>query len=1274
MKVLVKFSIGLLLLFVFFWACLAVYFSYIDRSKSTFENHLSRYFARTVTINELETTWQGLSPKVIVSGFRVHPNDQELEAPMAFESLEASLSLASIFRFWPEFTEFSVEKPSIEIVSINADQLSIGGINFSFDGGAGRLKPKTVVRWLLDQNATNWNDGQIVWQRQSGQRVVYKDISFNFKRDQQNRSIVAGFTGTDDAVAFKAQSNGNLLSENDWDASFEILDGEGQPLVTQDDFSLFVSNGKGELNLKRLAVEKIQDFIALSGLATKAIWLSQTEVTGYLHDMALEFSGSLFAVKDWQLHAQASEFGFKSPSTGPSVNNLSGTVSASINGGQFLFSTQNAVFKWQHWFDKPFEIKAASGDFTWRPESSGAVSVSLKDGQFDDGNSQIKNINVQSFIKSNSRNISSFAELFTVDSVSELGYDDGKLVKQNGNVSTVSLDVDASADFSMANVALFSRYLPKLKKLTLLRDWWRQAFSKGVLSNGKISFQGPVASDALSSGQAIFRLTSDFQGVAVDYGKPQIWPTVDRGNGSFKIENDLFTLNSNDAYIGGDRISDLSLRIQALFKKNLVLNVDGKVTKSLADTLDFIFKGPLIAKEQQLLNPPIKAQRGKVDLALKVKIPLTDLNNTTVQGSALIKNAVALLPNDVPIEFANNTVNFTENSVSAKQIGARFLGGQVIGDLVTVTKDQPPVLRINVQGTAQMRQLQPWIGGQVLTLVNGVANWQGSLLINNSDISLQANSDMRGITVTAPSPLSKPANDRAPLSLFMKFGERPELSMTYADALSVDMLANSPAGSLFDKTLIRVVNDNRQLKRLKRAEFDQGINIDVQRDDINLDQWLETVIELSSYTPSSQINASPRSGLVNGTQSNQNATGSEFVDAMRSIKVEASNPVLLGRQFGAIDMKLTSSDGANWVGQINGDNIDGSMDLKPQENIYDLNLSRLTLVDVVPVDDQLPGIDYGLESSSYPNLSLLVDDFVIGEKKLGQLKMSGQPEGDAWILNQFDMQRNGVVTRSTGRWLNDKDLGSLSSFDFETSVDEAETALDDFSFNGFIKKGNGAITGNINWIGAPHEFDFSRLNGDFDLLVKNGELVKVEPGGGKILGLLNFNAVARRLALDFSDVLAEGLVFDSMQFKGQLSNGKAIMQEAYILSPAVFVRMEGQVDIAKETIDMEIHLSPELGGNLALLSGLANPAAGALVFLTQRVFKEQIRDANFTSYRALGTWEDFEIESLSTANKVSLEPKVGVKVESELNSLTDIIETATPFKTSADNSTLKSEN
>jgi uncharacterized protein YhdP len=190
-------------------------------------------------------------------------------------------------------------------------------------------------------------------------------------------------------------------------------------------------------------------------------------------------------------------------------------------------------------------------------------------------------------------------------------------------------------------------------------------------------------------------------------------------------------------------------------------------------------------------------------------------------------------------------------------------------------------------------------------------------------------------------------------------------------------------------------------------------------------------------------------------------------------------------------------------------------------------------------------------------------------------------------------------------------------------------------FDGFVRKGKGSVTGELRWIGAPQEFDYSRLNGRFDASIREGELVKVEPGGGKLLGLLNFNAIARRLVFDFRDVFASGLQFDRMRYAGVLADGEVIFTDAFIFSPAVFVRMEGKLDLDKELVDMEVHIAPELGGNIALLSALANPTAGAVVFITQRLFKDEMRNSSFKSYRALGTWEDFEMLEIKNGEVVA---------------------------------------
>ena len=62
---------------------------------------------------------------------------------------------------------------------------------------------------------------------------------------------------------------------------------------------------------------------------------------------------------------------------------------------------------------------------------------------------------------------------------------------------------------------------------------------------------------------------------------------------------------------------------------------------------------------------------------------------------------------------------------------------------------------------------------------------------------------------------------------------------------------------------------------------------------------------------------------------------------------------------------------------------------------------------------------------------------------------------------------------------------------------------------------------------AGHRRDALRtLNGTLSVSLQDGQLRDIEPGAGRMLGLLSVTQLPRRLALDFSDVTDEGLAFN----------------------------------------------------------------------------------------------------------------------------------------------------
>jgi len=1194
-------------LYFLFWIVIGVYFSYAERNKDLLETTLGKVFKRDVQIEEIVTAWDGLSPLVQIRGFTV-VGDRPEQPALSFDLLSAEISPLSILRFWPQFTELTIQAPRLEIVSLGSQGLMMAGIvlNQSSQGG----DPQQLIQWLVNHENIAWVNGEVNWQRADGGIRHYKNLSFLYSRADQSRVIDAVVSTPKGGLRFHSESYGDLFSKNDWDANFQVMGNQEQQLLAPDDLSFVVNNGQGRLRIKTLDVERIRDFIQLTGLAEKAAWLFDAQLAGRLHDATFAFSGSLFDIVDWSLIASASDISFKSIGSAPSMNNLAGSVNISSTGGKFSFSTQDSVFQWNRWFDQQFPIDLAEGEFSWQIQESGNIDLALSNGRFEDKNARIFNFNAHLDLDKKSKGVTSLDELLALISITRQIKNSDSSSSQSAFKAPV---LNASAEYDFFKMEAFDEYLPNDKRVGLLKKWWANAYKSGESTGATITYTGELSAEAFFSGQAQLESSGDFANVHIDYGYLQDWPEVKKGRGRFSLKNDLFTLNPDEVWLEEDKVTQSKLQIFSLFNIERTLVLESELTTSLANVAEFLFAGPLIKPENKPEALPVTVTSGVVDSVSVITVPLSHTTKTTVVGKAKIADGRVVLPSSMPVDDISANISFTERSAQSNNIKASFLGGLTTARLETTQEALPPKLRMSASGSADMQALIPWTGEHLSTLFDGRAPWQGTVDLNGADIAVVANSTLKGVEVLAPAPLAKPADEVGQIEVAVSLGSLDKaqtLTLNYNDLLSA-VLETNPAKpdqsppSFFDKSMI-------SLGKTQASELAEGINFDAQVDSIDLDAWFDTVIDLAQYKP------------------NVPTDNTEFLDAMRTVRIKANDSMFLGRPLGEIDLSAVSVDGQYWIGAVRGSNANGTWQAQPRATLanYVFNFSDLNFAERIPQTAQVEPINYSLKPQEYPTIALKVDELKIGGRHFGTLTLSGSAQDEQWQLNDFELAHNGIRTSVSGAWTNNQERGSVSLFDYEVTVDEAEGALDDMDFDGFIKKGTGSMTGKINWLGAPHEFDYSRLGGDFYLRIRDGELVKVEPGTGKLLGLLNFNALARRLTFDFRDVFASGLKFDRMVYSGILADGEAIMREAYVLTPAVFVRLEGKVDLGKELVDMEIHIAPELAGNLTLLSALANPAAGAVVFLTQRIFKDEMRQASFRSYRALGTWQDFELVDL----------------------------------------------
>ena len=1232
MKILFKIFAFIALFYAAICVSFALYFSYAADHEELLESNLSRVFDRPVTIGKVTTKWNGFSPRIKIQDFEVAGELPDLPA-LSFKSLAAEISGLSLLQFWPKFTEFAIHQPSLEIVTLSTNQLQIAGIPLK-SGGAAGINPRRLISWMLNHESLVWHEGQIIWRRLDGETQRYHDISFVYQRTNLNRVVSATTQTPEGTLAFKAESNGEVLEADNWDASLVVLGNQGKRLLAPNDLTLLVENGTGQLTLKAMKVGQISDLLRLLGLGGGSNWLLDSKLKGRLHDVVFEFSGPLLELRDWSLQAYASEIEFNSVPPAPAMNNLSGQLHAASGSGAFQFSTSDALFDWPRWFDKPFNISKASGELRWAVEDSGKIKLSLHDVELADDALTIERLNANIDIDKVSRSVSSFGQLFKLESIADLSYEAGEIVKTADTTDTLRpLFLEASARFSMSDMSLVNRYLPNDKRLDKFRLWWENALLAGEVKNGLIRYNGELSKNAMYVGRASLLGTAEYSGMEIDYGYQRNWPKVVKGRGSAILQNDLLVFNPDEIWLEDDQILQPKLQISSLFKLDRYLELSGSIDTSLSNSIDFLFDGPLIKRRDNGRPLPVAGDLGDVHIDVEVGIPLGKIRDTKVKGGARITGGRLLLPPKVPISDLSADIQFTEISVESDNIKGQFLGHPLRASLQTTEAAQPPKLALKASGSLDMNALEPWLGEHLLSWMSGTTKWQGVVSIDGPEVSIEAQSNLSGVEVTAPTPLNKAADAKRALNLSMQLGslDKPQLlSVTAGQQMrasfesSASLIGTDSRGFL-QKSLISI---GERAVAVPKTKLKDGVHFLVKSKQLDLDQWLTALIDLA--------------GLQTKPQDPPNTV---FLDAMRTVTLEADDTSFLSRKFGDLSLSALSVDGSHWIGSLDGENLSGTLQATPRAEVsdYQFNLARFHLPEEKNAGSAPEPIDPTLSPSDYPSLSLTANSFRVGKKNLGKLVVSGKQNGEAWAVENFSLSDQGILTTAKGKWVNNAQRGTMSSFDFNTIIDEAGDVLDEMDFQGIIKRGQGTIKGNLNWIGAPHEFDYARLSGDFDLRITDGELVKVEPGGGKLLGLLNFNAIARRLTLDFRDIFASGLQFDRIRFAGILANGEAIMRDAFIFSPAVFVQMEGKIDLDNELIDMEMHMSPELGGNLTLLSALANPAAGAVVFLTQQIFKDEMRESSFQSYRALGSWRDFELEAidrngLSRAEKTQQSP------------------------------------
>ena len=155
--------------------------------------------------------------------------------------------------------------------------------------------------------------------------------------------------------------------------------------------------------------------------------------------------------------------------------------------------------------------------------------------------------------------------------------------------------------------------------------------------------------------------------------------------------------------------------------------------------------------------------------------------------------------------------------------------------------------------------------------------------------------------------------------------------------------------------------------------------------------------------------------------------------------------------------------------------------------------------------------------------------------------------------------------------------------------------LDGFGFGGQLARGKGQARLQAAWPGSPMGLKLAAIDGTLHFDARDGQLTEVEPGAGRVLGLLSIARLPQRLTLDFRDFFSKGFAFNTMKGDIALGGGQARSDNLRIDGPAMEIRIRGSADMRNETYDQTVDVFPKAGNLLTAVGAIAGGPVGAAI-------------------------------------------------------------------------------
>lgn len=767
--------------------------------------------------------------------------------------------------------------------------------------------------------------------------------------------------------------------------------------------------------------------------------------------------------------------------------------------------------------------------------------------------------------------------------------------------STPVLEIDAEGRDIEASA--IRKWLPA----GLLREkalaWLDDAFVRGRVPHATLVYRGPVKGFPFRHGEGTFLVSGRVEGLVFDYQRG--WMPAEQVAGDFEFRNAGMSVRAATGTVAGLEVANGSADIADFKEGRLALQAEG--SGDLRHALEYLQGSPLAP----VLGEQFAHLRGSGPVSARVELllPLSkSVQERSVYVHTTFDGAQARLDGlQAPLTALSGTLEVRERGIAAADLHGLWLGGRVTAHVEPPTGEAAP--RLVARGTAHAAQLESLVDLPEAVGIGGSAEWQlETRLTGRSEPRLVSlHSDLRGFGIELPAPLGKRPAEPRRLRVEAEFAnlERMLTRIAFGEVRALMLLRHDEQGWRLDRGAVRPDGVAAALPD------HPGLRIEGTLERLALDDWL---------------------ALGRGTGEGDARRATRLPDYLRAANLRIGTLELSGYRWSGVRGLLNATP-AGWQVNVAGPMAEGELVIP-----YDLRgpaplsakFAHLTLAR--PESTEEPAQPTKVrDPRNLPAVEATVQALQVGAAQLGKVDLKMARAAQGVRIETLTVSGNAFQGNASGHWLRGP-AGDESRLEARLASSDVGATLRSLGYPGFIEAKHGEILADLSWRGGFDPDFLGRASGTLSVAAQDGQVLHLQPGAGRLLGLLSVAALPRRLALDFSDLTDKGLSFDSVHGDFELRDGDAYTRNLLLRGPAAEIGIAGRTGLGTQDYDQTAVVTGNLGASLPVAGALAGgPAVGAALLLFSQMFKEPLKGIARGYYRITGSWENPVVERVDAA-------------------------------------------